>query len=144
MAIRGGVLFICNDKEFLKQFLSRKPGSKLGSAADFARMGDQLDRLTDSRNVRLRMFNRLDHMLKTNYEMMRMGKMAESETFIARILNRIHGNKAGPDEKRKPLIDGSDLPADFDNEMAPFLGQSGWAMETTAVSYTHLTLPTKA
>ena len=131
MAIRGGVLFICNDKEFLKQFLSRKPGSKLGSAADFARMGDQLDRLTDPRNVRLRMFNRLDHMLKTNYEMMRMGKMAESETFIARILNRIHGNKAGPDEKRKPLIDGSDLPADFDNEMAPFLGQSGWAMETT-------------
>ena len=131
MAIRDDVLFICNDKEFLKEFLSRKPSSKLATAADFSRMGDQLNKLTDSKNVRLRMFNRLDHMLKTNYEMMRRGKMAESETFIARILNRIHGNKAGPDEKRKPLIDGSDLPADFDNEMAPFLGQSGWAMETT-------------
>ena len=131
MVIRDGVLLICNDKDYLKKFLSMKPNGKFPSSADYSRMSAQMDKLTNPRDVRFRMFNRLDRMLKTNYEMMRMGKMAESETFLARILNQVYGKKTGDPEKRKQKIDGSDLPADFEKEMAPFLGQSGWAMETT-------------
>ena len=131
MVIRDGVLFVSNDKEYLKKFLVRKPSGSFAASADFSRMGAALDKITDSENVRFRMFDRLDQLLKTNYEMMRTGKMAESETFVARILNQIYGKKEGFDKKRVQRIDGSDLPADYDKEMAPFLGQSGWAMETT-------------
>ncbi|WP_162273992.1 DUF3352 domain-containing protein [Mariniblastus fucicola] len=131
MVIRNGFLFICNDKDYLKKILSRKPSSGFETAGDFTRMGETLDKFTDSKLVRFRMFNRLDQMLKTNYEMMRTGKMAESETFVARMLNQMYGKKADGEKKRVQQIDGSDLPEDYDKEIAPFLGQSGWALETT-------------
>ena len=35
MVIRDGTLFICNDKDYLKKFLARKPSSNFGSSADF-------------------------------------------------------------------------------------------------------------
>ena len=131
IVVRDGTLFISNDKDYLKKFLAQKPTGSFAGAADFTRMGKALDKVTNKENVRFRMFDRLDQLLKLNYEMMRTGKMVESETFLARILNQIHGKQEGADEKRKQRIDGSDLPADFDKEMAPFLGQSGLAMETT-------------
>ncbi len=131
MLIRDGVLFICNDKDYLKKFISQKPSSRFADAADLVRISASLDKLSDPSKVRFRMFNRLDQMLKTNYEMMRTGKMAESETFVARLLNRVYSNKHAGDEKRIPLLDGSELPADYEKEIAPFLGQAGWVMETT-------------
>ena len=130
MLIRDGVLFICNDKDYLKKMISRKPSDAFESSADFARMSAALQEFSDDSKVRFRMFNRLDQMLKTNYEMMRTGRMAESETLVARVLNRVYGRKAAGD-KRIQQIDGSDLPADYDKEIAPSLGQSGWVMETT-------------
>jgi len=131
MVIRDGVLFVSNDKDYLKKFLAQKPTGSFAGSADFARMGQALDKVTVKENVRFRMFDRLDQLLKTNCEMMRTGKMVDSETFVARILNQIYGKREGAGEKRKQRIDGSDLPADYDKEMAPFLGQAGLAMETT-------------
>lgn len=131
MVIRNGYLFICNDKEYLKKIISQKASSSFETSADYIRMGETLDKLTNAKDVRSRMFNRLDQLLKTDYEMMRTGRMAESETFVARILNQVYGKKTGSDEKRQQKIDGSDLPADFEKEISPFLGQAGWAMETT-------------
>ena len=131
MAIRDGVLFICNDKEYLKKILAMKPTGGFETAADLTRMRATLAKVTDADRVRFEMFNRLDQLLKTNYDMLRTGKMADSETFVARVLNQVYGKKAGGDEKRIQQIDGSDLPSDYDKEIAPFLGQSGWVMETT-------------
>ena len=39
MLIRDGVLFICNDKEYLKKIFSQQPGGKFGAEPDFHRMG---------------------------------------------------------------------------------------------------------
>ena len=134
MLIRDGVLFICNDKEYLKKIVSQTPTGEFEKAPDFVRVGAALDKLADSKNVRVRMFNRLDLMLKTNYEMLRTGRMADSETVIARMLNQLYGKKPGA-KKRTQQIDGSDLPADFEKEIAPSLGQSGMVMETTDVGW---------
>lgn len=131
MVIRDGHLLICNDKEYLKKILSLKPTNGFAKAADLSRLTKALGKFTQAERIRFRMFNRLDQMLKTNYEMMRTGKMAESETFVARMLNKVYGKKVAGDEKRAQQIDGSDLPSDYDGEIAPFLGQSGWVMETT-------------
>ena len=127
--IRDNTLFVCNDKEYLKKILLSKPSTDFAKSSDVKRLKDALAKLTDSKRVRFRMHSRLDKILKTNYEMMRTGKMAESETFIARILNQVYGKKAKPDEKREQQIDGSKLPANFETEIAPYLGLSGWAME---------------
>lgn len=131
MVIKDGYLFVCNDKEYLKKILSKKPTGGFEAAPDLTRMRAALAKMTDASRARFEMFNRLDQMLKTNYKMLRTGKMADSETFIARILNQVYGQNADGGDKRIQQIDGSDLPSDFDKEIAPFLGQSGWVMETT-------------
>jgi len=131
MLIKDDVLYICNDKDYLKKIISRKSGNQFQVSPDYARMTLALKEFSDDTKVRFRMFNRLDQMLKTNYEMMRTGRMAESETLVARVLNRVYGRKADGDNKRIQQIDGSDLPADYEKEIAPSLGQSGWVMETT-------------
>ena len=128
--IRNGYLFICNDKDYLKKFLARKPSDTFAKSEDFVKMNLALAELSDSTKVRFRMFNQLAMLLKTNYEMLRTGRMAESETFMARILNQAYGQE-GSNDTRDQQIDGSALPADYDKEIAPFLGHSGWVMETT-------------
>jgi hypothetical protein len=130
MVIKDGFLFICNDKNYLKKIISRKPSTAFAGSSDLMRLTETLDKLSDSSKVRFRMFSRLDQMLKTNYEMMRTGKMADSETFVARLLNKVYGKKAGGDAKRVQQIDGSQLPLDYEKEIAPYLGQAGWVMET--------------
>ena len=94
-------------------------------------MNTALEKVSDPAKVRSRMYHRLDQMMKTNYEMLRTGRMVESETFVARLLNRVYGKDAKGDKKRVQQIDGSELPENYDEEIAPFLGQSGWVMETT-------------
>jgi len=130
-AIRGNTFFICNDKDYLKEILVAKSTKKFAESADVTQMKTALMKLTDTSKVRFRMYTRLDKILKTNYEMMRLGKMAESETFMARLLNQVYGKKAKPEDKREQQIDASKLPSDFEKEIAPFLGLSGWAMEGT-------------
>ena len=129
--IKGNTLFICNDKDYLKKILFAKASDAFVKSATVEQMKNALAKLTDAKNVRFRMYTHLDRILKTNYEMMRLGRMAESETFIARLLNQLYGKKARPDEKREQQIDGSKLPADFEKEIGPYLGLSGWAMEVT-------------
>lgn len=145
--IQGNTLFVCNDKDYLKKVLTTKATDAFQKAADLKNMNLHLAELSDVKQVRFRMFNRLDRMLKTNYEMMRQGRMADSETFVARLMNQIYGKKAsGESKKRAQQIDGSELPKDFDKEIAPYLGQSGWVMETTKSGwrFSGCVLPKKA
>ncbi len=131
MVIKDNYLFICNDKDYLKKIISQKASTAFAGSADLIRLTESLDKLSDSSRVRFRMFSRLDQVLKTNYEMMRTGRMAESETFVARLLNKVYGKKAENQGKRTQQIDGSQLPEDYEKEIAPYLGQAGWVMETT-------------
>ena len=60
---------------------------------------------------------------------MRMGKMAASDTIFSRLINQAFENN-DPDRVRAQQIDGSKLPADFDKQIGPYLGPSGWVMES--------------
>ena len=126
--IKDNTIFICNDKEYLREVLFAKGSDKFAKSASVQQMKNALAKLVDTKRVRFRMYTHLDRILKTNYEMMRLGRMADSETFIARLLNQVYGKKARPDEKREQQIDGSKLPADFEKEIGPYLGLSGWAL----------------
>ena len=129
--IKDGYLFVSNDKNYLKKIISMRRSASFEGSSDLVRMNTALEKVSDPAKVRSRMYHRLDQMMKTNYEMLRTGRMVESETFVARLLNRVYGKDAKGDKKRVQQIDGSELPENYDEEIAPFLGQSGWVMETT-------------
>ena len=58
--------------------------------------------------------------------------MAASDTILARLINHLFKTRnKDKDAVRVQKIDGSMLPADFENDVAPYFGPSGWVMETT-------------
>lgn len=125
-------LFIGNNQQYLEKLLAAEPDKKLIDAADYRRVADALDRLTNNTRVSFRQFSRVDRLIRPNYEMMREGKMAASDTILARLLNQsfVAKNK-NSNKSREQKIDGSKLPADFDGQVAPYFGPAGWVMETT-------------
>ena len=57
--------------------------------------------------------------------------MVASNTILARLLNHMFESKnKNVDKQRVQRIDGSKLPTDYDKTVAPYLGPSGWVMET--------------
>ena len=132
-------LFICNDKNYLKKILARRK-STVEASADFVRVKMSLAALTDDTKIAWRQFGRLDKGLETNYEMMRRGEMASSQTMLARIVNRIFNKQAAEnarlqgkefdkDAVRKQELDGATLPKDFSKSIAPYLGYTGSVVE---------------
>lgn len=61
--------------------------------------------------------------------MLRQGKMAQSQTVLARLLNHML-REGEDDEEREQKIDGKNMPANYAKAVAPYLGPSGWATET--------------
>ena len=134
-------LLICNDKNYLKQILARRK-SNVETSSDFIRVKNSLAALTDDTKVSWRQFGRLDKGLETNYEMMRRGEMASSQTMLARVINRIFNKQAAEnarlqgkefdkDAVRKQELDGATLPKDFSKSIAPYLGPTGSVLELT-------------
>ena len=130
----GGYLLICNNDEYLVKILERAKdddASQLISSDDFGHVNAVLDSLIDPNLVSVRQFGRIDKILEANYEMMRNGNMAQSQTVLARVLNEIFKDPAAdPDAVREQQIDGSTLPENYRESVAPFLGPSGYVMET--------------
>ena len=135
----GIELLISNDKEYLKKILARRK-SKAAVAEDFVRIKTTLATLTDDTKVAWRQFGRLDKGLETNYEMLRRGEMASSQTMLARVINRIfnkqaeenarlEGKEFDADAVRKQELNGAMLPKDFSKSIAPYLGPTGSVVE---------------
>ena len=123
-------LIVANDKDFLKTILLSKPTDGFEKSGDYMRLQETLAAVTDSERIRFRQFGRLDRILKTNYEMLRRGEMGKAQTVFARVVNRLMTDEGAiPDESRDQEIDASDLPSDYEAEIAPYLGPSGWVME---------------
>ena len=132
-------LLICNDKNYLKKILARRK-SNVEASADFVRVKMSLAALTDDTKIAWRQFGRLDKGLETNYEMMRRGEMASSQTMLARVVNqifdkqaaenaRLQGKEFDKDAVRKQELDGATLPKDFSKSIAPYLGYTGSVVE---------------
>ncbi|MGI9517419.1 MAG: hypothetical protein ACR2NP_10250, partial [Pirellulaceae bacterium] len=78
-----------------------------------------------------RHFGRLDLTLRTNYEMLRTGHMPESKTLLAQILNRAYTPEdAEKDFVREQHVDGSRMPADYEEHIAKYLGPTGMVVHT--------------
>ena len=95
---------------------------------DFQRVQAALEKL-GSDNDSFRFFARTDESYRATYELLKLGKLPESETMLARIINGL----AGPQEDgviRKQAIDGSKLP-DFEL-VKKYLGPGGLYAQTEA------------
>lgn len=131
----GGYLLICNNDEYLVKILDQaskaEPAALLATTDDYDYVNSVLDSMIDPTKVSVRQFGRTDKILEANYEMMRSGNMAQSQTVLARVLNEVFKDPAAdPDSVREQQIDGSTLPPSYSESVAPFLGPSGYAMET--------------
>ena len=137
--VQGNELIVANNKDYLKKILAQRK-SKLETSADYIRIKKTLALLTDDTKVAWRQFGRLDRGLETNYEMLRRGEMASSQTMLARIVNQIFSKQAAENARaagkefdaeavRKQELDGATLPKDFSKSIAPYLGTTGSVLE---------------
>lgn len=134
-----GFLLIANDKNYLRKVLAQRD-SKMAEAKDYLEVKEAIAELTEEDKICWRQFGRLDATLENNYEMLRRGEMASSQTVLARILNRVAakqaeeeaiaaGREVDPNQVRKQELDGAKLPADYQTMIAPFLGPIGGVLE---------------
>lgn len=130
----GGYLLVCNEEKYIVSIIDRALSgnpSEMLEADDYKSVNGVLDSMIDPKLVSVRQFGRLDRIFEGNYEMMRKGNMAQSQTVLARILNQIFKDpNADANAVREQHIDGSTLPNNYSESVAPFLGPAGYAMET--------------
>lgn len=122
--VANGNIFFSNNLNFLKR-VATSAANPLTANADFQAISQKLDELapgTDS----MRQFGRVDRSIKFIYELLRKNKVPRDNSLLARMLKEMQEGEV----TRK--IDGSKLPQDFENVVAPHLGISGWSLETEA------------
>ena len=115
VCVSDGHLFIASHADFMKKVFSDAADEKgLNSAGDYQEVESAMKRLLPD-EVSLKSFLRTDEAYRPVYELLRQGKMPESETLLGRLLNRL----LSPDEEdeegilREQRIDGRQLP-DFE------------------------------
>jgi len=104
-----GHLLVASRYKFLVKVLDKaKDQESLGQAVDFRAVDATLKELGATESS-VRVFSRTDEEYRPTYELIRQGKMPESETLFGRMLNATLGpNKKGVVREQK--IDGSELP----------------------------------
>lgn len=108
-------LFIASHSDFLKEVLGNESSQAgLSSAGDYREVNRAMSQLSPG-DAAARFFMRTDEAYRPVYELLRQGKMPESETLLGRILNRL---LTPPDDEeegilREQKIDGRQLP-DFE------------------------------
>ncbi len=115
-------IFFSNDLTYLKK-VAEDSSSPLNGSDELKLMNDKLDELSPAIDS-MRQFGRVDRSVKFVYELLRKNKMPRDNSLFAKVLKNF---KEGDMAKK---IDGSKLPQDFENVVAPFLGLSGWSVET--------------
>ena len=127
IAVAHGHLIYASDVEFVHHLLRQADQARsLGDDADYTRVQDALQKL-GAGDHSIRMFRRGDPAHLVNYEMFRQGKMPESTSFMARLLNRMF-EPAERGVVRKQEFDGSKLPP-FE-KIRHYLGVSGMFVTT--------------
>ncbi len=129
LAVKNGYLLMGNNVEQMISVIDQmdeEPGKALAEAEDYQRVRNALDELAGDAPPNFRHFGRMDLELRTNYEMMRTGRMAQSKTLLAQLLNRsMKDEDAAEDAVREQKFDGSKMPEDFEGKVARYLGPTG-------------------
>ncbi len=127
ITVAKGQFFVATHVDMLRRILSQRPDQDhLVLAEDLQTVDAHLGRLGAGEDS-LRSFSRTDEEYRPTYELIREGKMPESESMLGRFLNRL----LGPDEEdvlRKQTIDGRQLP-DF-QAVRRYLGPAGLFMRS--------------
>jgi len=112
VCVTDGHLFIASHSDYLRQIFSQNnPGNMLNTAGDYREVEAALSHLMNG-PVAARCFLRTDEVYRPIYELLRQGKMPESETLMGRMLNRMLTAPDDEDEGilREQKIDGRTLP----------------------------------
>jgi hypothetical protein len=115
VCVTDGHLFIASHIAFLEEVMSLEVAqSKLKTASDYREVDNALSQLLPG-TASARFFVRTDEAYRPVYELLRQGKMPESETLLGRLLNRLLTPPEDEDEGilREQKIDGRQLP-DFE------------------------------
>jgi hypothetical protein len=112
ITVFAGHLIVATHVDFVQDLIvyaqQQAAGQTLAQRADYQRVRQALTRLGAGHDS-FRFFTRTDESYRATYELVRQGKLPESETMLARLLNAL----LGPVEEgtvRKQEIDGSKLP----------------------------------
>ncbi|HMO84515.1 MAG TPA: hypothetical protein PKC18_06295, partial [Lacipirellulaceae bacterium] len=112
VCVTDGHLFVASHLDFLQSFLAGKAqGEALAGSHDYVEVDAALDQLLRGAAA-VRCFVRTDEAYRPTYELLRQGKMPESETLLGRVLNRVLTTPEDEDEGvlRQQQIDGRELP----------------------------------
>lgn len=117
-----GQLLVASHVDFIEEVVNRGAGQQaLDNTKDFVMVNHALTKIGAGQDA-VRYFTRTDKEYHTTYELIRTGKMPESETLLGSALNRLFG----PDEKgvlREQQIRGDKMP-DY-QKVRSYLGPAG-------------------
>ena len=110
ITVAHGELFVASHLQFLLKVLKQREDERetLGGAVDFKLVEAKCKESGAGENC-FRVFSRADEEYRPTYELIRQGKMPESETILGRALNTIFGIGA-EGVLRKQEVDGGKLP----------------------------------
>ncbi len=127
VTVAHGRLLIATHVDYLAKIIKKRPADdRLVDAEDFRRVMEQLERVGAGADS-LRSFSRTDEAYRPTYELIRQGKMPNSQSLFGKLLNRILGPE-DEDAVRTQAIDGSQLP-DF-QAVRRYLGPAGVFMRS--------------
>ncbi len=112
VCVTDGHLLVASHLKFLEKMLAAKAkGDQLSDAPDFREVEVTLNQLLPG-PVAARCFRRTDEAYRPTYELLRQGKMPESETLLGRLLNRLLTTPEDEEQGvlRKQRVDGRQLP----------------------------------
>ncbi len=123
ISVVEGQLMISSHLEFISEIIRRSQNAKtIAESDDYKKVMNALQTLGSTDKDTIRLFSRTDQEFQTTYELIREGRMPESEGLLGSLLNRI----LAPKEKnvvRSQQIDGSKMP-EYD-VARPYLGPVG-------------------
>ena len=122
ITVANNHLLVASHYDYLVEILKQADArASLANSVEYGQVQEALTKLGAGENA-LRSFSRTDEQLQPTYELIRQGKMPESETMLGRMLNTLFSSgKKGV--VRKQEIDGSKMP-DFE-VVRRYLGPSG-------------------
>lgn len=122
VTVIDGHLLISTHVDYLRELIAdRDDANRLTTASDYHSVMHALTKLGGGKDC-VRGFTRTDEAYRATYELLRQGKMPESESLLGRVLNKALGPE-GEGELREQEIDGSKMP-EFDI-VRRFLGPAG-------------------
>ena len=132
-AVAHGELFVASHLQFLLKILKQREDERdtLSGTVDFQLVEETCNKSGAGKNC-FRIFSRAEEEYRPTYELIRQGKMPESETLLGRTLNTVFGI-GGEGLPRKQEVDGAKLPEfEFVRRHLGFAGafgvteESGW------------------